>query len=258
MHVMKLQPKYFDYIKNGTKKFEIRLNDDKRRKIKKGDFIEFQKEPLREEKIIYEVKDILYFNDFKELIDSIDIKYLADINETKEDLLNSLNRFYTKEDQIKFGVVAINLNKKDNFTIEKDYISKIDSSDLIFSNIKDNYENFDKWYLKLCKNKQECFFTKNDNKISSVMVLKINENDSQQLNKKNLLKIRTFNILKKNNGIGSYYLKLIDDIAKDYNIDIIYVTLKKDNIEFQKFIKKNNYINFKELGDEYIFIKKRK
>lgn len=59
------------------------------------------------------------------------------------------------------------------------------------------------------------------------MVLKINENDSQQLNKKNLLKIRTFNILKKNNGIGSYYLKLIDDIAKDYNIDIIYVTLKK-------------------------------
>ena len=30
IHVMKLQPKYYDYILTGTKRIEIRLNDEKR------------------------------------------------------------------------------------------------------------------------------------------------------------------------------------------------------------------------------------
>lgn len=33
-HEMKLQPKYYDFIFNGTKRIEIRLNDEKRRIIK--------------------------------------------------------------------------------------------------------------------------------------------------------------------------------------------------------------------------------
>ena len=33
-HEMKLQPKYYDFILNGTKRIEIRLNDEKRRIIK--------------------------------------------------------------------------------------------------------------------------------------------------------------------------------------------------------------------------------
>ncbi len=36
-HEMKLQQKYYDFIKNGTKRIEIRLFDEKRQKIKIGD-----------------------------------------------------------------------------------------------------------------------------------------------------------------------------------------------------------------------------
>ena len=32
IHEMKLQSRYYDYILNGTKRIEIRLNDEKRRK----------------------------------------------------------------------------------------------------------------------------------------------------------------------------------------------------------------------------------
>ena len=45
LHQMKLQPKYFDYIQNGTKRIELRLNDEKRSIIQLGDEIEFLKEP---------------------------------------------------------------------------------------------------------------------------------------------------------------------------------------------------------------------
>ena len=42
-YIMKLNPKYFEYMKNGTKEIEIRLNDDKRKILKTGDEIIFQK-----------------------------------------------------------------------------------------------------------------------------------------------------------------------------------------------------------------------
>ena len=43
-HEMKLQQKYYDFIKRGTKRIEIRLFDEKRQKIKIGDTIKFLKE----------------------------------------------------------------------------------------------------------------------------------------------------------------------------------------------------------------------
>ena len=41
MITMKLNEKYFEYIKRGTKRIELRLNDEKRKLIKIGDKIRF-------------------------------------------------------------------------------------------------------------------------------------------------------------------------------------------------------------------------
>lgn len=255
MHIMKLQEKYFNYIKDGTKEYEIRLNDEKRKIIKKGDLIEFQKEPLLEEKIIYEVEGLIYFKNFEELINNIDIKYLASKEEFGENLLNSLNNFYSKEEQSKYGVVAIKLNKNYNFTVEKNYISTIKSNDEIFSNIKSKYSNFEKWYLKLCNAKEECYFTRKNNNVTSILIVKINENDSQQIDKKNVLKIRTMNVLETNIGIGKFYLKIVDDISTKNHSSLIYLTCKNNNTNFIKFIKNNKFRLYKEFDDEQIYIK---
>lgn len=258
MHIMKLQEKYFNYIKYGTKEYEIRLNDEKRKKIKKGDLIEFQKEPLKEEKIIYEVEDLLYFNNFGELINNIDIKFLASSEESTKDFLNSLNCFYTIDDQNKYGVVAIKLKKNNNFVIEKNYISMISYNDNIFTNIKNNYSNSKEWYLKLINKNEECYFTRKDNNITSLLILKINETDSQQIDKKNVLKIRTLNVFETNRGIGNFYLKIVDDVAIMNGINTIYCTCKNSNKDFIKFITNNNYKFYKDLGDEHIYVKEIK
>ena len=108
-----LHPDIFEIVLNGTKKVEARLNDEKRRKLKVGDTLEFLKRPLEEEKILASVTSLDYYPNFEELVKHYDIKdlYLEDF--TKEDFLNTLTRFYTKEDQEKYGVVAI------GFRIEK-------------------------------------------------------------------------------------------------------------------------------------------
>ena len=79
IHIMKLKEQYFDCIKNGNKKYEIRLNDEKRKNIKIGDFIEFQKEPHLKDKIIVMVEDLLYYNSFYELCNLI-INFLQEFN----------------------------------------------------------------------------------------------------------------------------------------------------------------------------------
>ena len=106
-HKMKLQPKYYDFILNGTKRIEIRLNDEKRRMTKVGDTITFYKEPLLNESFNVKIVNLYRYNNFNELFDNFDITLLADKSISKEELLNELEKFYSKEKQEQYGVLGI-------------------------------------------------------------------------------------------------------------------------------------------------------
>ena len=118
-HILKLQPKYFDYINNGTKRVELRLYDEKRQKINIGDTIIFQKEPELEITMKVKVIGLLRYNTFEELFEDFDIEMLADKSMTKQELLNVLEEFYTPEKQKQYVIFAtykdnsilLNLNK---------------------------------------------------------------------------------------------------------------------------------------------------
>ena len=114
-YIMKLNPKYFEYMKNGTKRVEIRLNDEKRRGIQIGDEIIFQKETELTEEIYTEIVELKVMKSFKELINTLDISQYSDKKETEENFLNDLYKFYTKEKEEKYGVIGIKIKlKKEN------------------------------------------------------------------------------------------------------------------------------------------------
>lgn len=108
-HEMKLQPKYYNYIINGTKRIEIRLNDEKRQLIKIGDIIEFKKEPELNESFKAKVIGLLKYNTFEDMFKDFDISILSDKSMTKEKLINVLEQFYTKEKQTQYGVLGIRI-----------------------------------------------------------------------------------------------------------------------------------------------------
>lgn len=110
-HILKLQPKYFNYINNGTKRVELRLYDEKRQKISIGDTIIFQKEPELEITMKIKVIGLLRYNTFEELFKDFDIEMLADKTMTKQELLNVLKEFYTPEKQKQYGVVGIRIER---------------------------------------------------------------------------------------------------------------------------------------------------
>ena len=109
IHEMKLQPEYFNFILNGTKRIEIRLNDEKRQNIKLGDKIKFLKEPDLNESFEAQVIGLLRYNSFEEMFKDYDISILSDKSMTKEELISVLEQFYTKEKQEKYGVLGIRL-----------------------------------------------------------------------------------------------------------------------------------------------------
>ena len=106
-HTLKLQEEYYNYILYGTKRIEIRLNDEKRKLLKKGDIISFYKEPLLNESFSAKIIDLIYFNTFEEIFEKFPIEILADKSVSKTHLLASLNKFYPLEKQKQFGVCCI-------------------------------------------------------------------------------------------------------------------------------------------------------
>ncbi|MFI3260916.1 MAG: ASCH domain-containing protein [bacterium] len=107
MQEMKLQPRYFEYILHGTKRVELRLNDEKRKELKIGDKIKFLKEPEHIESFYVEITNLKRYDSFDNLFNSYTIDQLSDNTMTKEDLKEELEHFYTSEMQKKDGVLAI-------------------------------------------------------------------------------------------------------------------------------------------------------
>lgn len=107
MNIMKLNPKYFEFMKYGTKKVEVRLNDEKRKNIKIGEIIEFKKEPNFEENIFTKIINLKYYSNFEKLVENYKIEELANKSVDKLEFINDLNKFYTVEQQKQYGVVAI-------------------------------------------------------------------------------------------------------------------------------------------------------
>lgn len=104
---MNLQTKYFDFMKDGTKRIELRLYDEKRQAIQLGDIIEFSKS--ENDSVQAEVIGLLRYKTFDELFKDFDISMLADKSMTKQELLDVLSEFYTPKKQSEYGVIGIRL-----------------------------------------------------------------------------------------------------------------------------------------------------
>lgn len=106
---MKLLPQYFNYIKKGTKRLELRLNDEKRKNLEINDIIIFEKISNDIEYLNTRVKKIYKYKNFNDLVNDFDIRLIADKSITKDELLQALNKIYTIEQQNKYGVLAIKI-----------------------------------------------------------------------------------------------------------------------------------------------------
>ena len=109
MHHMKLHASPFEMIKSGEKTIELRLYDEKRRKIKIGDEIQFTN-TISGETISATVINLYRFDSFAALYRTLP---LLQCGYTEEDVdaatPEDMNLYYSLEDQKKYGVIGIEI-----------------------------------------------------------------------------------------------------------------------------------------------------
>lgn len=104
-HEMRLHDGPLKKIQAGTKTIEMRLYDEKRQMIQVGDEIEFTSRTTGEKQLT-EVIAIHIYDSFAEIYrdyDKVSLGY--DIDE--EASFTDLEKYYSKEEQEKYGVVGI-------------------------------------------------------------------------------------------------------------------------------------------------------
>lgn len=104
-HEMKLQNDPFTKIKNGSKTIEMRLYDEKRRKLKTDDLIVFTNISTGE-KIITKIINFYFYKSFDELYKNHD-KVLIGYEENEEAKPSDMSIYYNDMDIKKYGVVGI-------------------------------------------------------------------------------------------------------------------------------------------------------
>lgn len=109
-HQMGLYGEYFQAIRDGEKTVEVRLNDEKRRKISVGDTIEFIKVPEQDEKLQVQVRDLKRYDSFREMYADIPQAAFGCEDWTMQELLEGTYEIYTAEQEQRWGTVAIEMS----------------------------------------------------------------------------------------------------------------------------------------------------
>ena len=152
--------------------------------------------------------------------------------------------------------------------IIKKSLNEIDVNDSFFDSLRNDYPNFNNWFLRKRNSNYFAYVTEDENgNLGSFLLLK--EERYQDIlsitgdygleNIKNLdkiLKISTFKVVNTGKGIGNKCLK---NRAREVNVSIIYTTVYPKYEIFINFLKKNGFKIYKEKNsgssEEFILIK---
>ena len=106
--VLHLKEEPFEKIKNGQKTVEMRLYDEKRSKLSVGEQIIFMKNSNENERIYAKIRSLHIFKNFDELYKHFDKR---DLGYGENEVANAadMEKYYSKEKQEKYGVLAIKL-----------------------------------------------------------------------------------------------------------------------------------------------------
>jgi ASC-1-like (ASCH) protein len=103
---MRLQTSPFEKIKTGQKTIEIRLNDEKRQRVKVGDEIIFILLTDTNSKIKVEVIELLVFPSFKILFSAFPPH---EYGSKSKDEFREMYKYYSKAYEEKYGVLGIRI-----------------------------------------------------------------------------------------------------------------------------------------------------
>lgn len=111
MHRMHLEPKAYARMEDEKKTIELRLYDEKRRRIQAGDVIRFESTEDETDVLFARVTGMRFFASFDELYAALPLDACGYApEEVKAASPRDMDKYYPPEEQKKWGVVGIELS----------------------------------------------------------------------------------------------------------------------------------------------------
>lgn len=148
--------------------------------------------------------------------------------------------------------------------VQKIQFGKIDLNDSFFQSLKDDYDGFDKWFLR--KYDEEAYITVNSHngRLLSFLYLKVEDEQenyadiSPVFQPKKRLKVGTFKVISNGFRLGERFLKIIFDNALKNKVDEIYVTIYDRRDEQKRLIalmEKWGFEYWGKKGEENVYVR---
>ena len=110
-YTMRLTAAPFEKLRNGSKVIELRLYDEKRKKIRAGDTILFISLKDPSDTLLTRVTDIYTFASFEDLYRAFPLEELGySADEAVMASPKDMEQFYSPEEQAQYGVVGFRLD----------------------------------------------------------------------------------------------------------------------------------------------------
>lgn len=225
-HYMNLVPSAFKKIEDGRKTIELRLNDEKRQRIKAQDTVVFNCSATKDI-ITAQVSGLHKFSDFKELYNALPLEKCGyTVAELDTAHYTDIEQYYTKEQIEKYGALGIELFNVSSICDIKEIITEPDILKLLAPSV---YNPTEERLLNRSKKYQEdentnIYAYKDNGEYKGIVVFKILNNSATILD----IAVKPEH---QKCGIGS---KLIDFIFNGFNAQNITVETDDDAIGFYK------------------------
>ena len=112
-HILRLNPAPFDKVKTGQKTIEMRLWDEKRQRMQVDDMIRFEKLPDANESLLCKIVALHRFSNFTAMCEALPLAAMGYEGESlkawQESRDHGMSSYYSTEDELKYGVVGIDL-----------------------------------------------------------------------------------------------------------------------------------------------------
>ena len=108
LHEMRLDDYWLNLMALGMKTIEVRLWDEKRRKLRRGDYVLFR--GRKSNKMLFvKILDLKKYGDIKELLELENVENITP-GFTIDEAVNIYSTYYSKQEMKEFGLVAIEVS----------------------------------------------------------------------------------------------------------------------------------------------------
>ena len=226
IHYMNLVPSAFKKIADGSKTIELRLNDEKRQRIKAQDTVVFNCSSTKDI-ITAKVSGLHKFSDFEELYKALPLEKCGyTVAELDTAHYTDMEQYYTKEQIEKYGALGIELCNISSICGVKEIITEPHMLQLlapsVFNPTEERLLNRAKKYGE--DENTNIYAYKDNGEYKGIVVFEILNNSATIL-------VIAVKLEHQGRGIGS---KLVDFIFNSFNVDGITAETDDDAIGFYK------------------------